>query len=560
MTLWRTCALCGVSAAAVLVAVVPFKTGRIAERDALDWVAAEYAAVPRAAPPRETNDVDELLAQDMASLARRGGGSGSTGSAESPPAQAEETLAQEMASLIRRGLAAVWPSSPVPPAPERRSQAQTQPPVPAISPAAQAYRKGDTAALAALARSADDPDRRLALEWAALRSDPHPSFSQLSDFAKAHPSWPGGGYLRYREEAELLVHPPPPAAVVEVLRRRSAAIERRQDRPRPRRGGGRSRGRGDQDGRADCGATAISTAGRKARSCANSAASCRRRTTNTAPTGCSTPRTMRPRSAPRRLPAQTKWRSPRPAAAAARGPFEPDDGQDRAGSAQERSGLPVRADPGRAAVEPPLRGGDAALRSRRPIARPSSTRTSGGPSGGWSRASFSTSTSRSSRSTCAPRRRRRDESANRVDRRFPCRLDRLALSRRRERGGEALCARRGGGGDAAVDRPRRLLARPRRRGDGRCGRGEAPLRERGERADRLLRPARRQATRGEEARASRAGRRRRGRPARRGGAGDGSALRRRARRPRDHARLRGGAHVARRGADGGDGRGLEAAR
>ncbi len=141
------------------------------------------------------------------------------GSAESPPAGAGETLAQEMASLIRRGLAAVWPSSPVPPAPEApaASQAQTQPPVPAISPAALAYRKGDTAALAALARSADDPDRRLALEWAALRSDPHPSFSQLSDFAKAHPSWPGGGYLRYREEAELLVHPPPPAAVVKFF-------------------------------------------------------------------------------------------------------------------------------------------------------------------------------------------------------------------------------------------------------------------------------------------------------------------------------------------------------
>ncbi len=218
MTLWRTCALCGVSAAAVLVAVVPFKTGRIAERDALDWVAAEYASVPRAAPPRETNDVDELLAQDMASLARRGGGSGSTGSAESPPAEAGETLAQEMASLIRRGLAAVWPSSPVPPAEApAASQAQTQPTVPVISPAAQAYRKGDTAALAALARSADDPDRRLAVEWAALRSDPHPSFSQLSDFAKAHPSWPGGGYLRYREEAELLVHPPPPAAVVKFF-------------------------------------------------------------------------------------------------------------------------------------------------------------------------------------------------------------------------------------------------------------------------------------------------------------------------------------------------------
>ena len=105
-----------------------------------------------------------------------------------------------------------------------------------------------------------------------------------------------------------------------------------------------------------------------------------------------------------------------------------------------------------------------------------------------------------------------DESANRVDLDFHAGWIALRFLGDATRGGQAFRARRRGGRDAAVDRPRRLLARPRRRGDGRCGGSEASLRERGERADRLLRPARRRAARREAARAARAEGRRRGRP------------------------------------------------
>ena len=71
--------------------------------------------------------------------------------------------------------------------------------------------------MAALAAAAGDPDERLALEWAALRVDPHPSFGALEAFANAHPTWPGLGYVRYRQEAELLVHPQSPATVEEFF-------------------------------------------------------------------------------------------------------------------------------------------------------------------------------------------------------------------------------------------------------------------------------------------------------------------------------------------------------
>ncbi len=126
-----------------------------------------------------------------------------------------------MASLGGRDVDAVPPSltaapgAPVGAAPSVQLPPELQPA--RIPPAALAYRKGDAAALAALARAESDPDRRLALEWAALRVDPHPSFSALADFAKAHPSWPGDGYVRYRQEAELLVHPLSPAAAAKFF-------------------------------------------------------------------------------------------------------------------------------------------------------------------------------------------------------------------------------------------------------------------------------------------------------------------------------------------------------
>src|SRR5208283_117884 len=107
-----------------------------------------------------------------------------------------ETLAQEMAALVRRGFAAAWPSRQDGVARPAAASNPSPTPPSVVPPAAVAYRKGDVAGLAALAKAETDPDRRLALEWAALRTDPHPTFAALAAFAAAHPNWAGDGYLR----------------------------------------------------------------------------------------------------------------------------------------------------------------------------------------------------------------------------------------------------------------------------------------------------------------------------------------------------------------------------
>jgi soluble lytic murein transglycosylase len=81
------------------------------------------------------------------------------------------------------------------------------------SAAAQLYRKGDAEGLAMLAKGAGDRDERLALEWASLRVDPHPSVSAAVGFAEAHPGWPDGGWIRRLREAELLGSTEAPAKV-----------------------------------------------------------------------------------------------------------------------------------------------------------------------------------------------------------------------------------------------------------------------------------------------------------------------------------------------------------
>ncbi|RBP09045.1 soluble lytic murein transglycosylase [Roseiarcus fermentans] len=113
-------------------------------------------------------------------------------------------LAEDIAALVRRGLSASPPAGP---------DVALPAPAPVVPPAAVAYKKGDAAALAALAKAESDPDRRLALEWAALRTDPHPAFAALTAFASAHPDWPGEGYLRYRQEADLLARQAQPAEI-----------------------------------------------------------------------------------------------------------------------------------------------------------------------------------------------------------------------------------------------------------------------------------------------------------------------------------------------------------
>ena len=66
-------------------------------------------------------------------------------------------------------------------------------------------------------RPPSDPDERLALEWAALRTDPHPPVAALAAFVAAHPTWPGNGYIRYRQEADLLARSLSPSAVAEFF-------------------------------------------------------------------------------------------------------------------------------------------------------------------------------------------------------------------------------------------------------------------------------------------------------------------------------------------------------
>ena len=136
------------------------------------------------------------------------------------------------------------------------------------SAAAQLYSKGDAAGLAALAKAARDPDERLALEWASLRSDAHLSVAALAAFAEAHPGWPGGGWIRRRREGQLLVNPEAPAKVAAYFASEPPAIKRGNDRRRA--GGERDPGESDEGSdhsRVVAATAAISTFPRKRSSC-----------------------------------------------------------------------------------------------------------------------------------------------------------------------------------------------------------------------------------------------------------------------------------------------------
>ncbi len=198
MKIWPAAVLVSVSVAAVILAS-PLGREELAQR--------LEGARPSASP-----DVGGT-AQDQPTLPGRSLGRNepaTTGSLERTPDAAAPpagevgpsivTLAEDVAALIRRAFAPAGPNGPAAGAPQ-------QSPSPPLSPAVVAYRKGDVAGLAALARAETDPDRRLALEWAALRADPQPSFAALEAFAAAHPAWPADGALRTREEADLVVHP-----------------------------------------------------------------------------------------------------------------------------------------------------------------------------------------------------------------------------------------------------------------------------------------------------------------------------------------------------------------
>ena len=271
MTKWRASALLGASAAALVIGLVPFSRGP--EREVFSRLAGAPAALTRAALPLAADRPVESLAQEMARALDRVGGIGAGRKRRRPRGRRVRTMARS--STPEPASAQVpFESGFSLGQPDALSQSAPQPQAAPLSPAAQAYRKGDVAALSALAAAAGDPDERLALEWAALRVDPHPSFGALEAFAKAHPTWPGLGYVRYRQEAELLVHPPSPSAVAEFFAARAAAVERGKARRRAR-GGGDGAHRTRRSGSfASFGATAISTPGPRARSCATSASCC----------------------------------------------------------------------------------------------------------------------------------------------------------------------------------------------------------------------------------------------------------------------------------------------
>jgi soluble lytic murein transglycosylase len=107
---------------------------------------------------------------------------------------------------------------PAPPPATSAPAADSALPPPRSPEAVILYRKGDAAGLMALASAATDVDERSALEWAALRADPHPSFGSLAAFLKAHPNWPSRAWIRERQEAELAAHPQAPEQVAAFFR------------------------------------------------------------------------------------------------------------------------------------------------------------------------------------------------------------------------------------------------------------------------------------------------------------------------------------------------------
>ncbi len=264
MTRWRTRALLGASAAALLIAFVPFGSGAVHEFGVLKRIAEERAALLKAeglsigSLPHGLAALGWEASADAlsASLVQREIDAASTANLEIPappeplaaapeppaasmarleisapaeaPAIAPQSPAASTASLGISAAPESQAATPEPPAASSQAAAPEAPAAPSqaapgqaatpaatpLSPAALAYRKGDAAALTALANASSDPDERLALEWAALRADPHPPEAALAAFAKAHPNWPENRYFRTSQEADLLVHPLSPSAVL----------------------------------------------------------------------------------------------------------------------------------------------------------------------------------------------------------------------------------------------------------------------------------------------------------------------------------------------------------
>ena len=545
MTIWRPRALFGVSAAAdsrrdscrsrndarprgrALASASP-KTGWRSPRPA--------DAAPSAASPAPTPSPEPA-----------GGLDGSPVAAPLP------------AQIERRSAAPTGASRPQPRRPPRPRRRRPRPPrrracaaasMPRFSPAARRLPQGRRRRRSRRSRQGRaTPTSALALEWAALRRRPAPDLRGARRLRRRPSDLAGrrDGCATARKRispihpiaaetvaAYFAAAPPQSSAGKIALARALGGVgpRRRGDRDRPRAVARRRFRRLDRS--------------RDPARIRRRAA--RRPTTSIAPTGCSMPRARAGAAARRRSPAPTRWRSPQARIAAARGPLSPalvkavpqalksDPGllfarvQDarRAGRAYEAATLLGLAPTDRAALIDP----DKWWSERRMVARELLDLDE-------PRLAFELCAEAAPPDAAAAR-STRDFHAGWIALRF------LGDAPARRR---ALRARGRGGRDAALDRPRRLLARPRRRGDGRRRRRAGFLRERREPADRLLRPARRRAARREAARPARAERGRGRATSATKRCARSSALRRRARRPRRRARLRGGPDLERRGAD-----------
>ena len=110
------------------------------------------------------------------------------------------------------------PSAPTDEAPTQ------QPPEAALAPdlsnmlaASALYAAGEMARADDIAAGIEDPTQRLALEWIALKSSPHPDYERLAAFGAAHPGWPALDWVRAQQEAALYTHPSHPQAVAALL-------------------------------------------------------------------------------------------------------------------------------------------------------------------------------------------------------------------------------------------------------------------------------------------------------------------------------------------------------
>ena len=422
----------------------------------------------------------------MAALLRRATGAASNGGAEPPataapvPDTAPETLAQDMAALLRRGLGAGGgsesPDSDAASSASIPSEVASSEPgslAAPLSPAVLAYRKGDVAALMALAETAAEPDERLALTWAALRVDPRPGFGALEAFAKAHPTWPGLRYVRYRQESDILVHPPSPA---------EAAAFFAAEPPQSSAGKLALAQAMAATGRVDEAIGIVRALWRDGNFDTWTESAILR---DFAPVLLKSDHKYR---ADRLLYAESYAAALRAAQlagpdemalaqaryAAARGPLSAELVKAVPAALRNDPGLRVRPHPGRPAIEPRLRSGEAAQpRAEGPRCADRSRQMVVRAPYGRPRVARPQRTEARLRALRQGRRPGRFRQPGRP--RIPRRLDCAALSRRRARGGQALRPRRRGRRDAAFDRPRRLLARPGGGGARRRGERQASL-------------------------------------------------------------------------------------